>query len=81
MFRQQADLNLTNLLNPVIPSCFFAGQNLPGADLNSPWLVHRMKYIDVFHNPVTMTLDACFRRHDEDIPDSSVRRQESSVFC
>jgi len=33
--------------------------------------------MDVFHNPVTKTLDACFRRHDELIPDSSARKQES----
>ena len=26
------------------------------------------------------TLDACLRRHDENIPDSSVRRRASSVF-
>ena len=29
-----------------------AGLNLPGADLNSQQLVRRMKYMDVFHNPV-----------------------------
>jgi len=32
---------------------FLAGLNLPGADLNSQRLVRRMKYMDVFHNPVT----------------------------
>jgi hypothetical protein len=35
------------------PGMFLAGLNLPGADLNSLWLVRRMKYMDVFHNPVT----------------------------
>jgi hypothetical protein len=35
---------------------FLAGLNLPGADLNSLLLVRRMKYIDVFHNPVTFTV-------------------------
>jgi len=38
---------------------FLAGLNLPGADLNSQRLVRRMKYMDVFHNPVTKMLDAC----------------------
>jgi len=32
---------------------FLAGLNLPGANLNSQRLVRRMKYMDVFHNPVT----------------------------
>jgi len=33
---------------------FLAGLNLPGADLNSQRLVRRMKYMDVFHNPVSL---------------------------
>ena len=35
------------------PGMFLAGLNLPGEDLNSQRLVRRMKYMDVFHNPVT----------------------------
>ena len=31
-----------------------SGLNLPGADLNSLWLARRVKYMDVFHNPVTL---------------------------
>ena len=36
--------------------------------------------MDVCCNPVTKTLDACLRRHDEIIPDSFVARMKRSVI-
>jgi hypothetical protein len=45
------------------PGMLLAGLNLPGADLNSLRLVRRMKYMDVFHNPVAfLTLIGRFVR-------------------
>lgn len=41
------------MINYRHPGMFLAGLTLPGADLNSQWLVRRMKYMEVFHNPVT----------------------------
>ena len=48
-----AEPTLLNTLKHRHSGMFLAGLNLPGADLNSLWLVRRMKYTDVFHNPVT----------------------------
>ena len=59
---------------------FLAGLNLPGA-IAVPLTRHPSMFlagIQCLSN--AKTLDACLRRHDELIPDSSARKRESSDF-
>jgi hypothetical protein len=69
MHKQKGERFISKGAHPTVssrkrhPGMILAGLNLPGADLNSLRLVRRMKYMDVFHNPVAfLTLIGRFVR-------------------